>query len=166
MASSDDPQWKLQAEDDNAEEPELVPLTQEQVQALRSRMANFSPWRVLVVQGFVGLLLVAGVWWVFGRSDWVGSVAYGCFAVWLPAALFVRGFSRQKNAPGAGAALAGIFVWELVKIILTVALLCVAPKVVADLNWLALLAGFVVTMKASWFAMLWQHRRNVSIAES
>lgn len=151
---------------DDAVEPESVPLTREQVQALRLRMASFSPWRVLVVQGLVALLLVAGVWWVSGRSDWVGSVAYGCFAVWVPAALFVRGFSRQKNAPGAGAALAGIFVWELVKIVLTVVLLLVAPKVVADLSWLALLAGFVVTMKASWFAMLWQHRRNVSIAES
>lgn len=151
---------------DEVVDPEVVPLTHEQAQALRQRMASFSPWRVLVVQGLVALLLVAGVWLGFDRSDWVGSVAYGCFAVWVPAALFVRGFSRQKNAPGAGAALAGIFVWELVKIILTVVLLLAAPKVVVDLSWLALLAGFVVTMKASWLAMLWQHRRNVSIAES
>jgi ATP synthase protein I len=151
---------------DDVEEPELVPLTQDQAQGLRARMAVFSPWRVLVVQGLAAVLLVLFVWLAFGRSDWVGSVAYGCFAVWVPAALFVRGFARQKNVPGAGAALAGIFVWELVKIILTVALLLVAPRVVVDLNWLALLSGFVVTMKASWFAMLWQHRRNVSIAES
>ena len=160
MASPSDPF------DDDGVESELVPLTHEQAQVLRLRVAKFSPWRVLAVQGLVALLLVAGVWLGFGRSDWVKSVAYGCFAVWVPAALFVRGFSRQKNAPGAGAAFAGIFVWELVKIILTVVLLLVAPRVVVDLSWLALLAGFVVTMKASWFAMLWQHRRNVSIAES
>jgi ATP synthase protein I len=106
------------------------------------------------------------VWLVFGWSDWVGSVAYGCMAAWVPAVLFARGFVRQKNAPGAGAALAGIFVWEFVKIVLTMVLLLVAPKMVVGLNWLALLAGFVVTMKASWFAMLWQHRRNQSIDES
>jgi hypothetical protein len=35
-----------------------------------------------------------------------------------------------------------------------------------ELNWLALLGGFVVTMKASWVAMLWQHRNNLSNAKS
>lgn len=151
-------------EDDQESEP--IPLTAAQAQALRSRITVFSPVRVLLVQGVVGALLVAVVWLVVGRADWVGSVAYGCFAAWVPAALFVRGFVRQKNAPGAGAALTAIFVWEFVKIVLTVALLLVAPKIVVGLNWLALLAGFVVTIKASWFAMLWQHRRNKSITES
>ena len=49
--------------------------------------------------------------------------------------------------------LAGLFVWELVKIILTVALLLVAPKVISQLSWLSLVAGFVVTMKVYWLAM-------------
>lgn len=153
-------------EEDGEQASEPIPLTAEQAQALRSRMAVFSPWRVVLVQGVVGALLVLMVWLVFGRSDWVGSVAYGCVAAWVPAALFARGFVRQKNAPGAGAALAGIFVWEFVKIVLTVALLLVAPKIVLGLNWLALLAGFVVTMKASWFAMLWQCRRKDSLTVS
>ena len=49
--------------------------------------------------------------------------------------------------------LAGVFFWELVKIILTVALLLVAPKVISNLSWLALVAGFVVTIKVYWLAM-------------
>lgn len=153
-------------DEDGAQASEPIPLTPEQARALRPRIAVFSPWRVVLVQGVVGVLLVLAVWLVFDGSDWVGSVAYGCMAAWVPAALFARGFVRQKNAPGAGAALTGIFVWEFVKIVLTVVLLLAAPKLVLGLNWLALLAGFVVTMKASWFAMLWQHRRNRSIAES
>jgi ATP synthase protein I len=62
----------------------------------------------------------------------------------------------------ASSALFGLFVWELVKIVLTVALLLVAPKVVAELSWLALVAGFVVTMKVYWLAMAlgWMHRRS------
>jgi ATP synthase protein I len=62
----------------------------------------------------------------------------------------------------AGSALAGLFVWELVKIVLTVALLLVAPKVVSDLSWLALVAGFVVTMKVYWLAMAlgWMQRKS------
>jgi ATP synthase protein I len=34
----------------------------------------------------------------------------------------------------------GFFVWELVKIVLTIAMLFAAPKWVSDLNWLALVA--------------------------
>jgi ATP synthase protein I len=51
-------------------------------------------------------------------------------------------------------AMLGLFVWEFVKVSLTVALLLVAPKVVADLSWFALVAGFVVTIKVYWLAML------------
>jgi ATP synthase protein I len=36
---------------------------------------------------------------------------------------------------------------------LTVALLLVAPKVISNLSWLALVAGFVVTIKVYWLAM-------------
>ena len=55
----------------------------------------------------------------------------------------------------------GFFVWELVKIVLTVAMLLAAPRLVSQLNWLALLAGFVVTMKVYWVVM-WLHlvRKN------
>ena len=36
---------------------------------------------------------------------------------------------------------------------LTVALLLAAPRVMAQVHWLALLAGFVVTIKAAWLAL-------------
>jgi ATP synthase protein I len=45
---------------------------------------------------------------------------------------------------------------------LTVALLLAAPKVVSPLNWLALVAGFVVTMKVYWVAA-WLHSRRRSL---
>jgi ATP synthase protein I len=50
----------------------------------------------------------------------------------------------------------------LVKIVLTVALLLVAPKVISDLSWFALVAGFVVTMKVYWLAMAlgWMQRKS------
>ena len=46
--------------------------------------------------------------------------------------------------------------WEGIKIVLTIALLLAAPKVVKDLSWLALLIGFVVTVKAAWLGGWWQ----------
>ncbi len=57
---------------------------------------------------------------------------------------------RQTQASNA---LLGFFVWEMVKILLTVALLLVAPIMISDLNWFALVAGFVVTIKVYWLAM-------------
>jgi ATP synthase protein I len=43
-----------------------------------------------------------------------------------------------------------------------VALLLVAPKVVNDLSWLALVASFVVTIKVYWLAMAlgWIQRQS------
>ena len=65
-------------------------------------------------------------------------------------------------APLVGSALAGLFVWELVKILLTVMLLVASPWVISQLSWLALLAGFVLSMKVSWMVMAlgWWRRRT------
>jgi ATP synthase protein I len=41
-----------------------------------------------------------------------------------------------------------------------VALLLAAPKLVPSLNWLALVAGFVVTMKVYWVAAWLQSKRQ------
>ena len=43
---------------------------------------------------------------------------------------------------------------EAIKVALTIALLLAAPRVLAEVNWLALLAAFVVTIKSAW-AALW-----------
>jgi ATP synthase protein I len=43
-------------------------------------------------------------------------------------------------------------------------MLFAAPRLVAQLNWLALLAGFVVTMKASWLAMWLGLVRKMSVS--
>ena len=57
--------------------------------------------------------------------------------------------------------LLALMVIEGIKIMLTLALLLAAPKVVAQVNWLALLAGFVVTIKAAWVA-LWRVLKKVA----
>ena len=49
--------------------------------------------------------------------------------------------------------------WEGVKILLTVILLWIAPRIVPNLNWLALVAGLVVVLKVYWFGFVIQARR-------
>ena len=83
----------------------------------------------------------------------------------VPAAVFARGMARQQRAPNVGSALGGFFMWEMVKVALTVAMLFAAPRLVVGLNWLALLAGFVVTMKVYWVAMWLHSKRAKSVAK-
>jgi ATP synthase protein I len=108
---------------------------------------------VLALQVFVGILAAVLMGLIGGQLSWATSAAWGTLAVVLPAFVFVRAMSRQMRRTQSGSALFGFFVWELVKIILTVALLLVAPIVMSDLNWFALVAGFVVTIKVYWLAM-------------
>jgi ATP synthase protein I len=87
------------------------------------------------------------------------SAGYGALAVVLPAAVLVRGMGRQRGATQAGAVLMGFVVWESAKVALTVAMLVLAPRLVVSLSWLALVVGFVVTMKVYWVAA-WLHSKR------
>ena len=105
----------------------------------------------------------AGVGGVLGgvgclSAGW--SAGYGALAVLVPAALFARGVLRHKNVQEPGVAMLRFFGWEMVKIILTVAILVAAPRVVVGLSWLALVAGMVLTMKTYWIALVVQSRRS------
>ena len=141
-------------EADVAAEADFKPLSAEEARLWREKNPPLSPWRIVAWQLVVGVLATGLAWLLSGRAEVAGSVSYGALAVILPAAILARGLARQRGA--AGAALAGFFVWELVKIALTVAMLLAAPKLVPHLSWLALLAGFVVAMKVYWVAM-WLH---------
>ena len=140
------------AQDDDA----VKAWSHSEVQALRAKNPLLSPWTVLTVQAGCGLVVATVVWLLTGRADTGWSALYGAAAVVIPGALFARGLNRVSlDSPGA--AVAGFFVWEMVKIALTVAMLVAAPRLVLNLSWLAMLAGFVVTMKAYWLA-LWLRR--------
>ncbi|WP_137892519.1 ATP synthase subunit I [Ramlibacter sp. 2FC] len=141
---------------DEAPEPDFKPLSAEEAQQWREKNPPQSPWRVWRIQAGVGVLVALLAWAFTGQARMGWSAAYGVLAVLLPSALFARALSRQKAVANAGAALVGFFVWEMVKIALTVAMLFAAPRLVSQLSWLALLAGFVATMKVYWVA-LWLH---------
>ena len=137
-----------------AEESDFKPLTAEEAAVWRSRNPPISVWKVVAGQALVGLLVALGVWAVAGSAQAGWSAAYGALSVVLPAALFARGVLRQKASNDPRAAMVGFFGWEIVKIVLTVALLAAAPWVVSGLSWIALLVGMVVTMKTYWVALL------------
>lgn len=138
---------------DEADEPEFTPLTAEQARALREQNPSISPWWVVVGQALVGCLAALVAWGVTEKSVVAWSVAYGALAVVLPAALFARGLTGRVSSSNPGAAVFGFFLWEMVKIALTVAMLFAAPRLITALSWPAMLVGLVVTMKVYWVAL-------------
>ncbi len=156
-----DASWAGADSADGGLESDFKPLTPEQAAAWRQRNPVSSPWRVLVLQLLVGMAVAVLTALVSGQFRLAASVAWGVLSVVVPGVVFARALARQVRLEQAGAALAGLFVWELVKIVLTVALLLAAPRVVEGLSWLALVAGFVVTMKVYWLAMAlgWMRRK-------
>ncbi|MBJ2166013.1 ATP synthase subunit I [Acidovorax sp. IB03] len=137
-----------------AEDSDFKPLTAQEAEQWRRRNPPVSPWKVVLGQSLVGVVvaLVAWMWTQDVRAGW--SAAYGSLAVVVPAALFAYGVLRQKSAPRPGLAMLGFVGWEAAKIVLTIALLVAAPRVVPGLNWPALVAGLVITMKTYWVALM------------
>ncbi|APW40430.1 ATP synthase subunit I [Rhodoferax koreense] len=147
--------------------PEFKPLSAEEAQAWRQRnpasLSVVSLWRVPFWQAVVGGVVALAAWLFTGRPSVGWSAGYGALAVVVPAALFARGVSSSFMRLLPGGAMLGFFVWELVKIALTVAMLFAAPRLVEALSWLALLAGFVVTIKVYWLALVLHSRRRVPV---
>jgi ATP synthase protein I len=138
---------------DDVTEPEFKPLTADEAQVWRLRNPALMPWRIVALQACIGALMVLLTWLLTDERRLAASVAWGVVAVVMPAMVFVRALRRQMQVAQPKVALVGLFAWELVKIVLTVALLLVAPKVISDLSWFALVASFVVTIKVYWLAL-------------
>ena len=143
--------------DFDAEESEALAfkrLTKQEAQALRELQPPISPWRVIRLQIFVALLATLLALVLTAKPAVAWSVAYGALAVVIPAMLFARGLMSQFSSINAVTAGFGFFVWEAVKMGVSVAMLFAAPKLVAELDWLAMLMGLVATLKVYWVALL------------
>ena len=139
---------------EDADEPRFKRLSAEEARQLRLRNPPVSPWRVVAGQLVVGLVAGLVAWSVTGQRNVGWSVVYGALAVVIPAALFARGMMGRFSSLNPATAAVGFFVWEMVKIAVSVALLAMAPRMVPNLSWLAMLIGLVVTMKVYWVALL------------
>lgn len=135
------------------ETDDFKPLTSQEAQLLRQKLPLLSVWRVVAMQVVVGALvaLLAGL--VTSRWHVGVSAGYGALAVALPAALFARGMTSPVTSASVGSSVVGFLLWEFVKIGLTLVMLLVAPKVVPEVSWPAMLVGLVLTMKVYWVAM-------------
>jgi len=121
-----------------------------------------SVWRVLLWQALTGTGAAVLVGLLSGRLALAVSLLYGAAAVVVPGLVFARGLTGRLSSINPGTAVMG-FVWEFVKIGLTIAMLVAAPRLLTDLSWPALLAGLVLTMKVVWLAVWFKSRRRRAI---
>ena len=140
--------------------PLSKPLSAAEAQALRESNPALSPWRVVGLQAMVGVLVALVTWGVTQSSAKAWSAGYGGLAVVIPGVLFARGLMSQFSSLNPMTAGFGFFLWETVKIAVSVGMLFAAPRVVADLDWLAMLIGLIVTLKVYWVALLLRPKLN------
>ena len=136
------------------DDPEFKPLNAQEAQALRESMPALSPWRVVGMQAMVGVLVALATWGVTQSSAKAWSAGYGALVVVVPGLLFARGLTSQFSSLNRTTAGFGFFLWEAVKIFVSGGMLFAAPRLVADLDWLAMLIGLIVTLKVYWVALL------------
>lgn len=153
------PYADIDADNDLGNPDAFKPLTAEQAQALREKHPSLSPWWVVAGQVVVGFVAALAAWALTGKQNVAWSVGYGALAVALPAAVFARGLTGRFASLNPGSAAVGFLLWEMVKLVLTMAMLIAAPGLVVALSWPAMLVGLVLAMKVYWVAMLVAPRR-------
>jgi ATP synthase protein I len=138
--------------------PAFKPLSREEAAALRARLPTVSPWLVIVVQAGLGAIvaLLAGL--VTGSMAVAASALYGAATVVVPGALMARGMTSRMSSLSPGTSAVSFMVWEMAKIAVAVAMLMLAPRIVRDLSWPALLVAMVLGLKVYWLALLWRGR--------
>jgi ATP synthase protein I len=146
--------------EDQAAGAVFKPLTREEAQALRARQPSLSPWRVLLVQVWVGVVAALLAALVTGNQGVGWSLLYGAATVVVPGALMARGMTSKLSSMSPGTSAVGFMWWEMVKIAVSMAMLVLAPKLVQHLSWPALLVGLVLCMKVYWLALLWRGRQK------
>lgn len=140
------------------EEPsDFVPLSRSQAQELRAAHPTVSPWWVVVGQVGLGVVAALAAWWMFGDRIAL-SVVCGVLAAVIPAALFARGLTSQFAAANPGTAVMSFFVWEFVKIVVTISVLFAAHRLVKDLSWPGMLVGLVLSLKVYWLALAFKRK--------
>ena len=156
------PLHRWQDEEDGLALAPFKALTREQAQALRQQDPPLSPWRVLLVQLGVGVVVALLAALITGRSVQGWSALYGAATVVVPGALLARGMTSKLSSMSPGSSAVSFMLWEMVKIAVSVAMLALAPSIVQPLSWPALLAGLVLCMKVYWLALLWRPRPGLT----
>ena len=110
--------------------------------------------RIVLLQ-LTATVVVACISGILGGVPGFVSALLGGMCCVVPNGLFAMRLFASASSPG-GANPISFFIGEFVKIALTVGLLGATAWLYHDLNWLALLAAFIVALK-SYITLLFRH---------
>ncbi len=146
--------WQRGVDDESPEKP-LRRLTPADVQALLAADPPLSPWRVVACQ--VAFAAVAGfVVWLMAGPVAAASAVYGAAVVAVPGALMARGATSRLSALSPVVSAVSMMGWATVKLVVSVAMLVLAARIVPGLVWPVMLVSMVLCMQTYWFALLWR----------
>ena len=151
-----------QDDEDEAAGRPFKRLSREDAARLIAQDPTVSPWRVVAAQAAVGVVVAFAGWLVTGRQEVAWSALYGAIVVVVPAALMARGVTSRLTSLSPVVSAVSVMLWESVKIVVSVAMLMLAPKLVRPLSWPALLAALAVCLSVYWFALIWRGRKSKS----
>ena len=100
----------------------------------------------------VATLLAAGLAGILAGWHGAASAGLGGAAIVVPNLMFA--LSLWAAAKSGRASVARFFVGEMIKVAATLALLAIVAGAYRELNWLALLAGLFLALKANLFVIL------------
>jgi len=135
-----------------------VPWTKERVLEFRKAEPPVSVWWVVLTQMLVGLMTVFVAWLLGAKFASMASLGYGSFCVVLPSIIFARGITSKWSSLNPGAAVTGFFLWEFVKVAMTVVMLVMSQSLVDDLSWPMMMLGLIITMNVYWLSFLWKRK--------
>jgi ATP synthase protein I len=138
---------------EEGKEPVYRRWSREDVAELHKTQPVTSPWRV-VLWMLLATAAIGVIGLIASDARTAMSAAYGSLAVAIPAAVLARGMTSPLSSLSATSGAMAFMVWEMVKIGLSIGMLVLAPSLVADLSWPALLAGLIVTMKVYFVAAI------------
>lgn len=127
------------------------PLTAEQAAQWRSTHWQPSPWKVVQWQAIVSVVVGLVIWGVSRDSAAIISWLYGALAIWLPACMFAKVVVSQPE-------LGVLVMFEMLKLLLNVVLLAIAPLLLDKVAWGYLLGAVVITVNMYWIAPIWMAR--------
>ena len=146
--------------DENKAPEEFAAMSAQDVELWRQQHPQPNVWGVVLSQGFVGLVGTVFLYFfqlMFGQSGWAVSGLYGVFVVVIPGAICVRGLNSKFGRGSLGISVAKFFVWEFVKVALSVTMLFSASKMIGEsLSWPSLLIGMVLAFKGFWGFVVWR----------
>ncbi len=146
--------------DENEALEEFVAMSAKDAEQWRQQHPQPNVWGVILSQGLVGLVGTVFLYFcqlMFGQTGWGVSGLYGVFVVVFPGAVCVRGLNSKFGRGSLGISVAKFFVWEFVKVALSVAMLFSASKLLGEsLSWPSLLIGMVLAFKGFWGFVVWR----------